>query len=772
MISEVKLNSFGRFRDRKFHLGATTVFFGANESGKTTVFDAVLMGLCRPHRTSKQGKQLHKRYGQDPDFALLPLNENSKAEMSIHDFLGVHAIRSGELTFGESWSGDRKWVSDLKARILTGSIDVGAVVDELQKRGSDTATYKHNRGLAALKKELHETEQKLTRKRDQREAILSADSRLGRLDEELIQLEKKLLEQTEHVNELAEQIQWERKIRKRQKLERDLRDINEREKLKKRLEVLALFKKDHSRELDQLETQARIKREKLNQLKAKLEIARDRQKKVAEIVSDLGAREPQAKALKDRAEEVRSRLIDSKNRTVDRTVWRWGYLGAAAASLVAGVGLSASLDAPLAYVALFLGFAASFGLALAARRTVREVDAAAAERACREELEKWNLYAPEESKARVTTLNAFIEFCDKTINDYKMLLQAQQAHRNEERSITSDISSFQQDLDSARKASDDAVNQIKVWLSHYGVKDKGDYTIKVTQYAETARALGDTEVSLDQLSMQREEIERQLRGFDEEGVPNEGLADDALQRLENQHKEKKSLCEELREQYAKKRSENDLSTGQVQGELKGIPEAIALLESDERRLQLEIQQGEQTKEAARIAASLFMEIDEESDLMMAQIAKGTKEYLRIVLLATTEVEATDLKEGEISVTDATGTMRSMNQLSRGTRDAVVLAARLALAECCNGSQSLLILDEPFLTLDEDREKKALEMLLKFQRKNQWQLVFLTKERRLLNQVKKVFEDAVINYLDNNTSSPLSESKMEVQEYHSGEKQPV
>ncbi|MCB1323554.1 MAG: AAA family ATPase, partial [Leptospiraceae bacterium] len=48
MIEELLLQSFGRFRNQSFPFRRTTLFYGPNEAGKTTVFDALLYSLCRP----------------------------------------------------------------------------------------------------------------------------------------------------------------------------------------------------------------------------------------------------------------------------------------------------------------------------------------------------------------------------------------------------------------------------------------------------------------------------------------------------------------------------------------------------------------------------------------------------------------------------------------------------------------------------------------------------------------------------------------------------
>ena len=56
MIKELRLKSFGKFRDAAFAFSPVTVFAGDNESGKTTIFDAIFCSACsRPATNSIAG---------------------------------------------------------------------------------------------------------------------------------------------------------------------------------------------------------------------------------------------------------------------------------------------------------------------------------------------------------------------------------------------------------------------------------------------------------------------------------------------------------------------------------------------------------------------------------------------------------------------------------------------------------------------------------------------------------------------------------------------
>lgn len=55
MISGIQLNQFGKFVRKEFNLSDTvTVFFGKNESGKTTIFDALRLAIGSKFLTANQ----------------------------------------------------------------------------------------------------------------------------------------------------------------------------------------------------------------------------------------------------------------------------------------------------------------------------------------------------------------------------------------------------------------------------------------------------------------------------------------------------------------------------------------------------------------------------------------------------------------------------------------------------------------------------------------------------------------------------------------------
>lgn len=99
-----------------------------------------------------------------------------------------------------------------------------------------------------------------------------------------------------------------------------------------------------------------------------------------------------------------------------------------------------------------------------------------------------------------------------------------------------------------------------------------------------------------------------------------------------------------------------------------------------------------------------------------------------------------LDQKQIMVEDASGGERALENLSSGTRDAVVLAAKLALALKTRDKAGILVLDDPFLAMDREREERALRMLQDFHMRHGWQIILLTKDPLLRDGMGRKFPD--------------------------------
>ena len=60
---------------------------------------------------------------------------------------------------------------------------------------------------------------------------------------------------------------------------------------------------------------------------------------------------------------------------------------------------------------------------------------------------------------------------------------------------------------------------------------------------------------------------------------------------------------------------------------------------------------------------------------------------------------------------------------------------------------ILLLDDPFLTLDTERSLNAIKLLKIFQEQSGWQIVFFTKDLHTVDELRATFPDLQLHNLD-------------------------
>ena len=100
MIKKLRLNSYGKFKMKDYTFSPVTAFIGDNESGKTTIFDALFNSLCSPSGSTTDGKRLKARYGDERSVSIefeddeLSLDKSSPFlnHFSVHPFPTIQEI--------------------------------------------------------------------------------------------------------------------------------------------------------------------------------------------------------------------------------------------------------------------------------------------------------------------------------------------------------------------------------------------------------------------------------------------------------------------------------------------------------------------------------------------------------------------------------------------------------------------------------------------------------------------------------------------------------
>lgn len=694
MITRLRLERFGMFVDRELRFGAVTLFVGPNESGKTTIVDALCEALCRPRSNRSAGKRLALRYGTERRATA----EFDGEPISIPDdaFYDLYAIRSGDLTIDVKPGSS--WVEALKAELFTAGLDPKRLHAALARRASTDGGSRHNRELRQLQEERRRLEERRDELRQRAAASRAAESAVADLRAERGRLAAEL----EGVAGALE----ERQRQARRRLQQAER--REAERLLQRFE-----------ELDAEPAAAPA-----SSTEARLQELSD--------ANDAAVRE--IERARDELEQARGQLPDPDDGPPARAALSEGSgVTVSAAEIALGLFAGGALAALLAVVGLPVLAAAAVGVA-AASGTVAVATLirhrAAGVAAVQEEIDR-----------AAERLRGCRERHERTEGELRGFLQRHGAESREQ--LLLQLGGAQ-----AQEARRRAVEE------------------------ELAAAAG--ERGLRDLDALREALRARLQeppdapaarppdapagGLDAPTGPAGAHAADDEERLRGRAAELRERLERLDERVTRDREQAAaLSAGA--DEMADLDPRAAAAERRIAALELD-------RRAAGVAAALFARIADESTAALDELSAdigagytalsgsaagpegvytaGTAQPTAAPGLSSS-VNLQALEEQPL-VVDAYGAARPADRLSHGTRDSYALAARLALAERTQREPALLVMDEPFRSMDTTRMRRALRLVARFRERTGWQLVILTADERVALAVSTQFAGAPMHRL--------------------------
>ncbi|MEO6095752.1 MAG: AAA family ATPase [Fibrobacteria bacterium] len=777
MIERLTLNAFGKFRKAVFELSGVTVVYGPNEAGKTTFFDGIFQALCRPSETKKPGKILKARYGPGRS---AEAKLNNDVAITDEEFLNLYAIREGDLKL-ELDKGS-EWMDKLKSKLFHGGLDPAAFVSEFEKRSSDSRAMVHTKELEKARETSAAARKELERRKQDRSDLAVKEARLAQADA--------ALEETRRLREAAaaeaaafeRDLSGEDRIGQRRKWTAELDRLDEWEALEAEASALSAFMEDRRGEWNRLTAATREAKSASIAEKGK----RDHQ-------ADMLAREKsEARAVREALESAGPRALlavrlteavrQSPAETSGHGMPAWAL---AVAVLLCLGGIACIFGLPGA--GRFLG--AGLGLLLA---LLAGVAGTRAKRSANTELGARSLSAWKDQAALggiagvggISTLEGFLQAMEKTVRDRDALeakaadcARRQDAHQQVLDALEVGLRSFQD----AEASGHDAE---KEWLTACGVPSFEAYLEKtaragqvraelvkrradLAEWAERAELAespgadggalqGSLKASLHDAphdasqgenrslrSAISKELRRKLRDLDEAGVAQKGLDDAAVQRLRQGRMEAIERREELTRREGGLIAEKARLAGEIGASMGKLAPEIVEWEDKLTEAVRDVKAREMDKLAAALARDIFREIGDGADLMLQGLAADMQTMLGNILPKGRSVSMTGLEDRQIQVQDADGGLRSLDHLSTGTRHAMVLAAKLALAKKHRAGPGVLVLDEPFLAMDGERVTRALELLRDFHDHNGWQIILLTKETDLVEKMRTLFRDLCV-----------------------------
>ena len=181
MIEKILVESFGLFQKREFALRESTVFYGPNEAGKTTLFDALFTRLCKVPKRGDYGRDIYQRYGDRMKAEILP--KELEESFDVDEFKNLYSIRSGDILLNITSGSD--WLETVKAGLFSGGMNPEELASDMERQASDSRTLKHNKDLEALEGKLAELEGRMKGLEASRNEYADLDRKRVELKQEL-----------------------------------------------------------------------------------------------------------------------------------------------------------------------------------------------------------------------------------------------------------------------------------------------------------------------------------------------------------------------------------------------------------------------------------------------------------------------------------------------------------------------------------------------------------------------------------------------------------
>jgi ABC-type hemin transport system ATPase subunit/predicted phage tail protein len=760
MINTLTLTNLGKFIQRRFDLANVTVFLGKNEAGKSTIFHALFGGLCSGGGASKL--EIQRRYGVDIDDAvdLEPAVENLRIPVSI--LKNLFAIHTNDLSIG--FDDSKSWIEKVRANLFTGGIDPRRLANGLEQKYGERSTLLFNKTMKGLEDDRKEIAQTLEDLKQRRSQILAqeqhAAGKAGEL-ELVIAANEKLQERIEEIDRVVNQ---QRLIQERKQWKELETDLTNRQKLEELLKQLDLFASDNSSEATALQQQIGGFDDQISTHRIELGLkSTDRDARVLAL-NQMNSEFISKKSIAQKAREFISDFDRSRPLPRIRSVTKWNVplLVLGVVSAIAGAG-GAILSAPLEWmiVCAVSGLVLGGICVLLSKRSVELEELPDLILWCASIRERW---AVETHSARLnsTTPEALRQEFQNVVNECEM--QQKRIQELEEIGISASreiafLEKAIRDGENARRIVDGKYSD---WLKGYSVTDLDAYQAKRGEYQKTAENIGNTiekiedgcrEVGItpsdDLGAVGKEKIYEYNRNIQDRELPARDL-----QNLVSQLNALKQQQKEAVETMGKLQTTVGEAKGKAIGALGRLPDEMAEAQMRVAGLEREIGDLKLEKAAAARVVEIWNEMASDATMMFSDLSQemtkrfeGITQYDSGTGRSLTTISA--LSANDIEVQDSGGTKRPIADLSTATQDAFYLAARLTLALRVKEENKarVFLLDDPFLTLDEERTLNAIKLLKAFQEESGWQMVFFTKDRRTVDQLVAVFPELQLHDLD-------------------------
>lgn len=712
----LKLNNFGKFKNKSFEISnGITLFYGENESGKTTIFDSLMLLFSENKRVSAFSKQIKLRYGNDIDISSEPkIPDNLKLHPQSYN--NLYAIRQSEIIFemSDSKKDSKDWESEIKKKLFSSDIDIGKMISEIKAEYSSKAQNSILYKINILENEKIEIDKILNNLYDKINNSTNKKDNLKEFKENIFLHENILKEKIEDREKLYSLIKSKKEAETKSIKLNLLKQINDFNKADEFLSKNIIYKDDYSKEINGRTKKIEDIKMSITFLKGKIEALKK------SFVEEKNKTDYDS--IKKRIENGINKIEDltKKNNKAPKIIF-----------FIAVVFISSFLTLyfknPLFLTIIIPAIPFMFIKENKNSKIIKDI-----------------LESFPELDIKETDIFIFKDLLNKELAKIEIIMTN---NDNEE------IENYNADLEKIVKELENENNLLNQIFKKLKVKDKeeyynikNNYDLLLKQNEENYKKLMIEVKKLGLKNIETLEIDciRILKELDDKGVNPNDYNEMEIKKIENNLKDLESEINILKEEINK--IKNNISY--IEGELnnsENIHADIINFESKLSQIKENIINLNKRRKALKLLEEMLFSINKKNDDIFQSLSKEARilyNHITGKKLSDDGIIMSGFDKDKIMVADKQNKIRNVEFLSSATRDAVYIAMRLSILTKIHQAGRLILLDDPFITFDNNRTKEALSFIKEYSKNYNIPVVIFTKDTFTRYFMQK-FEDVTI-----------------------------
>ena len=716
----LNLNKFGKFRNKSFEISdKLTLFYGENESGKTTIFDSLMLLFSENKKTSTFAKQIKLRYGDNIDINIIPEIDASK-KMHPQSYNNLYSIRQSEIIFemSDSKKDSKDWESEIKKKLFASDIDVGKIISEVKAEYSGKSQNAIPAQLKNLKYRNEEIKEELNNLYRKVNTEVSKKDKLKELNDLLKESDNLIKEKVIEYNKMNALKEEKNKSREKNSVLNILTMINDFYKKDKFIKENINLQKDHSKTINDISKKIDECENNIAYLKGKIEPLQK---------SSEEKRKTDYESIRVRIDKAIKKIdvLREKNNKIPKIVFL------SVVVLVSSL-LSLYFKNPYWFLIILPSLPFMFIKDSKNDKFVNDILDSLPEI----EINTDNL-----------ELSSLKDMLVKELAKIELILS-----KNDEEELynyNKELEKALINLDNYNKELNDffAKLNVKNKENYYEIKTHFDNVYKNTEELFSKLIIEAKKIGLKDIPTLEANCNRILKELDDKGINPDDFNEMEMRAIENKLKELEKEINSIKENMNKVIS----NASYIQGEINStdnVHNNIINFESEFSSNNEEIKNLNKRKKALELLENILSKINKKNDDIFHSLSNEAKilyNHITGKSLSDNGITMSGFDKSKIMVKDKQNESRNVELLSSATKDAVYIAMRLSILTKIHESGRLILLDDPFITFDNNRTKEALAFIREYTNKYNIPIAIFTKDP-FIRDIMKNYKEAVIHEL--------------------------